>query len=149
MSIQPAVDAAAEQVRRMQKFGVNDSILEGLTQAYWHASSQTERESIGNAQHEITRLRASQFRWISVKEKNPFAGPHDSLVYAGGQPATHWGVLPPLPEKTQEEKDDVLWREFAATPAAINRIPKEAFLAGLKAAREQKQTWGNLTGNLG
>ena len=102
---------------------------------------------------QIERLRASQFRWIPVSE------PHDQTkaVFAmhnngttgivegglGRYGYTHWAPIPPLhepPVLTQEQKDWTAWLEYREKHGIFASVPPEqiAFLAGLKAAREQK-----------
>jgi len=50
---------------------------------------------------------------------------------------TAWALIPPLPEKSQEEKDEELWHKFADAPRdKLIQDPRNAFMAGLKAARE-------------
>ncbi len=110
------------------------------------------------AADELEKLRATQFRWIPVSERLPtVADGHDGIgfvltaLYGGSMGMTswehigrahytHWAPMPPLPGKTQEEKDEELfqlWRLHDET--AISRATTHtAFLAGLKAARAEK-----------
>jgi hypothetical protein len=113
------------------------------------------------AEEEITRLRASQFRWIAVGERLPVPGemgPGASLLVKSvhGDVAvwvgflscdkhhiTHWAPIPPLPGKSPEDRDEGLWREFLGDRKlaswAEQGTVQTAFLAGLKAAREEQE----------
>ncbi len=106
---------------------------------------------------EIERLRAGQFRWIPVSERWPGRtefGPNGILCmkssglvyldahYVPPKDVTHWADIPPLPERTQEEKDEALWEknkdlELLRFTCGTDKI-RMAFLCGLKAARGEK-----------
>lgn len=110
---------------------------------------------------EIERLRAGQFRWIAVTERMPtVADGYGTIgfvltVLEGGSVGmtswenihranyTHWAPIPPLPERTQEEKDEALWKKHVNSPDCCSDpygLPnyRLTFLAGLKAARGEK-----------
>ncbi len=114
-------------------------------------------QKVGEAVAEIERLRAGQFRWIPVSEKWPGRtefGPNGILCmnasglvyleahYVPAKDVTHWADIPPLPERTQEEKDEEIWRRYAAMDPKFDsltyRDAKFVFMCGLKAARGEK-----------
>ncbi len=123
---------------------------------YLSACGEFNRERIvGDGLKEIERLRAGQFRWIPVGERLPkvecqhFGIKYDGLCVWWGKEnhhvpygVTHWADVPPLPEATQEEKDEEIWKRYInAGPNFDDLSYKEAkfvFMCGLKAARGQK-----------
>ncbi len=110
--------------------------------------------TINRAIAEIERLRAGQFRWIAVSERLPNrndsyavvvhwpSGSYGAFLWdevgAVGEAAriTHWASIPPLPEPTQEEKDEKMFYQWYNNAVGNGAI--QAFHAGLKAARGEK-----------
>ncbi len=117
--------------------------------------ARKQAQAVKDAIAEITLLRAGQFRWIAVSERLPtetdagspmghvlFLAPGNSVVATGyflAKGFTHWAPIPPLPERTQEEKD---WEQYIAWCRSLPERPVhsvyDAFVAGLKAARGEK-----------
>ncbi len=113
-------------------------------------------ELLQEATREIERLRAGQFRWTDLKDASPMGDCRVLCLWPEGNITTlhvssvscydritHWAYVPPLPEVTQEEKDEELWQQCVLTKDPDDRYEvrnaeKRGFLAGLKAARGEK-----------
>ncbi len=115
-------------------------------------------QKVGEAVAEIERLRAGQFRWIALSDEKPdpkrgdiygrvlyrqFDGSVDvGLSTMPPVSAKYWFPMPPLPERTQEEKDEAIWRRYINAGPNLNdmayRDAKFVFMCGLKAARGEK-----------
>ena len=116
--------------------------------------ARKQAQAVKDAIAEITLLRAGQFRWIAVSDA-PDNGVQVLVVFkdrsitslnSSSIPSypniTHWAPIPPLPERTQEEKDEALWKQYADKnnflSCAGEHNLRYGFLAGLKAARGEK-----------
>lgn len=130
-----------------------DTDADALNEAFHHASRIVDRVAIHNAQLEIERLRASQFRWIPIEPLPQNSEMDRKFLITDGKGVsvsfgfairnhagiTHFAPIPPLPEKSQDKKDEGLWTQFCGKQHLNQSVgPKDAFLAGLKAAREAK-----------
>ncbi len=133
-------------------------VVKLLEVAYSHQSTTKGHPAIRQAICEIERLRAGQFRWIAVSEERPNPAKADKwgdiLVvrqeggaverrnWENSHCISHWAPIPPLPERTQEEKDEALWRDNLKPTMYVDDyargMAKLGFLAGLKAARGEK-----------
>lgn len=118
-------------------------------------------QMIRHAVAEMEALRVSQFRWINVSERMPtreevpigkcvmvsYGDNHGKFRYGTWwmwdkiffEPEiVAWALFPPMPEKTQQEKDEQQWQDWVSMSGNYPQDGHRAFLAGLKAAREQK-----------
>ncbi len=162
----PFVDAAAKAVAEMktQHQGTKADILDRLRAQ--HNSAPFCLVATSDIIAEIERLRAGQFRWIPLKEREPTAADGDKFGYVfikyhpePGIMVRHgsmlhfqvvgnsglilaWAQIPSLPERTQEEKDEALWRDNLKSVMYVDDyargMAKLGFMAGLKAARGEK-----------
>jgi hypothetical protein len=128
-------------------------VLDWLNVAAKTHSDTYEYSVILDAIAEITRLRATQFRWVPVGGEKFLT--HRSLVHypngnshvqgAGGflDNATHYIQIPPLPGKSQEVIDADRCNEYIAMhkhdTGGPSWIMQCAYFAGLKAAREEQE----------
>ncbi len=132
-----------------------DPLYQSLDEAYRFATNVFCRATIKAAMNEIERLRAGQFRWIDLKDASPMGDCRVLCLWPEGNITTlhvssvscydritHWAYVPPLPERTQEEKDEEIWRRYINAGPNLNdmvyRDAKFVFMCGLKAARGEK-----------
>lgn len=133
-------------------------ILDRLSDARRYDNLSVKHDAlVCDAHAEIEKLRAAQFRWIpfrplpqnSEMDWRYLATDGENFVVDFGFNlrkhigTTHFTPIPPLPEKSQEEKDRELWNQYSIkhdfTGFPANQDMIAAFLAGLKAAREEKK----------